>query len=180
MKEFFTTHSSQLLSSLIAIVSIIVVRFISRKTVRRIGNINNFFEGRTKLIAKYISVLLIFFGIIILVIIWGVNFTEIALLFTSFFAVLGVALVAQWSIISNILAGVILFFSFPFKIGDKIKIMDNEIMDDTLEDPGVFIIESITAFHVHLRKSNGSIMTYPNNLMLQKGISLIQTYEGES
>ncbi len=179
MKDFFTTYSNQLLSSLILVVTIIVIRFVSHKTVHRIGKINKFFNGRTLLITKYISVLLIFLGVIFLVIIWGVNFTEIALLFSSVFAVLGVALFAQWSIISNILAGVILFFSFPFKIGDKIKVMDKEIIDETLEDSNIFIIESITAFHVHLRKSNGSLMTYPNNLMLQKGISLIETYEGD-
>ncbi len=179
MEEFFRTNSSELLSTLIVVVTIILIRFISQKTVRRIGRINNFFKGRTLLISRYVSILLIFLGVIGLIIVWGVNFTEIALLFSSVFAVLGVTLVAQWSIISNITAGVILFFSFPFKIGDKIRIMDSDIMDVNLKDSGVFIIENITAFHVHLRKSNGSLMTYPNNLMLQKGISLIETYEGD-
>jgi len=180
MEEFFNSNSKDLLTTLIVVGTIIVLRFIAQKTIRRIGKINKFFEGRTILISKYFSILLIFLGIAILTVVWGVNFTQLTLLFSSVFAVLGVALFAQWSIISNITAGVILFFSFPFKIGDKIRIMDKEILDENQEDHGVFIIENITAFHVHLRKSNGSLMTYPNNLMLQKGIALVQTYEGNN
>jgi small-conductance mechanosensitive channel len=75
--------------------------------------------------------------------------------------------------LSNVTAGVILFFSFPFKIGDKIKIMDKE-----MELPNeAYLIEDIRAFHVHLRRSNGELITYPNNMMLQKAIAMAQTYE---
>jgi small-conductance mechanosensitive channel len=180
MEGFFYSNSKELLTTLIVVIVIGLLRFVAQKAIRRIGKINSFVEGRTLLISKYISILLTFLGIAVLTIVWGVNFTEVALLFSSLFAVLGVAFVAQWSIISNITAGVVLFFSVPFKIGDKIKIMDKEIMEESeqIEDSGVFTIENITAFHVHLRKPNGVLITYPNNLMLQKGIALVQTYEG--
>ena len=39
---------------------------------------------------------------------------------------MGVAMFAQWSILSNITSGIILFFSFPFKIGDLILIHDKD------------------------------------------------------
>jgi len=109
-----------------------------------------------------------------LVFIWGVNFREIGLLFSSLFAVIGVALFAQWSILSNITAGVILFFAFPFKIGDQIKILDKEAIESQNESHDLFIIEDIKAFHIRLRSSKGNLVTYPNNLMLQKAVTLIQ------
>ena len=65
-------------------------------------------------------------------------------------------------------AGVILFFSFPFKIGDRIRIWDKEFEGDS-----EFVIEDIRAYHVHLRKDSGELITYPNNLFLQKAVSLL-------
>ncbi len=74
---------------------------------------------------------------------------------------------ATWSILSNITAGIILFFSFPFKIGDRIRIMDGDLPDEA-------DILDIKAFHIYLRKDNGELVTYPNNLLLQKGVALIE------
>ncbi|MEM9679791.1 MAG: mechanosensitive ion channel domain-containing protein, partial [Bacteroidota bacterium] len=60
-----------------------------------------------------------------------------------------------------------MFFSFPYKVGDKIKINDNDF-------PLEAIIEDIRAFQLHLRQDNGHLVTYPNNLILQKSVTLIQ------
>lgn len=178
MREFFSIYQSELLWTVITLVTLVIFRFIGNKTVRRIEKVNNFVKARALLISKYTSILLTFLGVAALTFIWGVNLREIGVLFSSVFAVIGVALFAQWSIISNITAGVILFFSFPFKIGDRIKIMDKEIMDNEQEGPTPYTIEDIRAFHVHLRKDNGELLTYPNNMMLQKGVTLIHTFDG--
>jgi small-conductance mechanosensitive channel len=81
--------------------------------------------------------------------------------------VVGVAMVAQWSILSNITAGIILFFSFPFRIGDIIKIHDKDF-------PIIGEIEDIKAFHISLLTKDGEVIIYPNNLVFQKGISIVQ------
>tara|TARA_B100000929_G_C15377639_1_gene376647 strand:+ start:286 stop:504 length:219 start_codon:yes stop_codon:yes gene_type:complete len=60
-----------------------------------------------------------------------------------------------------------MFFSFPYKIGDTIKIHDKDM-------PIEAEIEDIKAFHLHLRTGDGELITYPNNLMLQKAVSLIE------
>ncbi len=59
----------------------------------------------------------------------------------------------------------ILLFSFPFKIGDSIRIHDK---DYPLEGE----IEDIRAFYTLLKTTSGEIISYPNNLLLQKGISI--------
>ncbi|MCC4854167.1 mechanosensitive ion channel domain-containing protein, partial [Vibrio lentus] len=81
----------------------------------------------------------------------------------SIFAVLGVALFAQWSILSNLTASVLIFFVFPYRIGDRVRVAEKD------EDISGVIID-ITMFHVILRHSSGNIITYPNNLILQKGV----------
>lgn len=105
-----------------------------------------------------------------LLIIWGVKLEDLGLVLSSFFAILGVALFATWSILSNISAGIILFFSFPFKIGDRIKIQDDDF-------PLEAIITDVRAFYVELKTDEGTLVTYPNNLFLQKGVLLLKKQE---
>ena len=102
-----------------------------------------------------------------IVIIWGVKKDQIFLFISSVFAVAGVASFAQWSILSNITAGIILFFSYPFKIGDRIKIHDKDF-------PIEGEIVDIKAFYVVLKSSDGELITYPNNLIMQKGVSVLR------
>ncbi len=64
-------------------------------------------------------------------------------------------------------SGVIMFFSFPYKVGDKIKIHDKDY-------PVEAIIEDIRAFQIILREDNGDLVTYPNNLILQKAVTLMK------
>jgi small-conductance mechanosensitive channel len=172
MEEYFVQYQKEVLGSIILVLLILIVRFIAIKTVRRIGRKSDIKEVRTRLIAKYISYGLSFLVIAGLIFVWGVKIREIGLIFSSVFAVIGVALFAQWSILSNVTAGIILFFSFPFKIGDRIRIQDKDI-----DYQGHFIIEDIKAYHVYLRKENGELMTYPNNMMLQKAVSLIENHD---
>ena len=180
MKAFFFVHQSELLWTLIAIFFILFTRFVAQKTIRRIGRINNFVEARTKLISKYVSILLSILGVGATIFIWGVNFSELGLLFSSVFTIMGVALFAQWSILSNVTSGVILFFTFPFKIGDQIRILDKEITDIENKTNNIYIIEDIKAFHLLLRGNNGELLTYPNNMMLQKAVALVRVSEKTS
>lgn len=173
MNDFFFAHQTELFWSLITSLIMLLIRFVTRKTIRRVGRISNFVEARTLLIAKYAFILLAIFEIGALIFIWGVNFKDLGLLFSSVFAVIGVALFGQWSILSNITSGVILFFTFPFKIGDQIRILDKEILDEDNDTNNVYFIEDIKAFHLLLRRKNGELLTYPNNMVLQKAVALV-------
>jgi small-conductance mechanosensitive channel len=104
--------------------------------------------------------------LIALVIIWGVNAKDIIIAVSSLATIVGVAMVAQWSILSNITSGIILFFSYPFKIGDTIYIHDKDF-------PVIAEIEDIGAFYISMINKEGELVIYPNNLLLQKGISII-------
>ena len=179
MKDFFVNHYNELLSSSVVLLIVVLLKIILTKTARKVGKLGDFNPVRTNLIVKYISISLTIITIAIFTLIWGVNYKDLGVLLSSIFAVIGVALFAQWSILSNITAGVIIFFSFPFKIGNTIRILDKELVDTENASKEVFVIEDIRAFHLHLRKSNGEILTYPNSMILQKGVTLISTYDGQ-
>ena len=82
---------------------------------------------------------------------------------SSVFAVIGVALFAQWSILSNVTSSLIIFFTFPAKVGDRIRVPDHE-------NPVEGVIKEITLFQVELRDKDNNPIFYPNNLLLQKPV----------
>lgn len=179
MTEFIANHQNQFLSSLVILIVVIIFKIAFSTAARKVGKLGDFNPVRTNLIVKYISIALTFSTIIAFTFIWGVDYKDLGVLLSSIFAVIGVALFAQWSILSNITAGVIIFFSYPFKIGNTVRILDKELSGGDTTDIEAFVIEDIRAFHLHLRKANGEILTYPNNLVLQKGVILIATYKDD-
>jgi len=176
MRNFIAEHQNQLISTLVLVFIVLVLKFVFSTATRKVGRMGEFDPVRTNLILKYISITLFTATVITLILIWGIDYKDLGVLLSSVFAVIGVALFAQWSILSNLTAGVILFFSFPFKIGNTIRILDNELLDKDNPNSERFVIEDIKAFHLHLRNNKGEILTYPNNLVLQKGVILICMY----
>lgn len=169
MKEVFFNYQTEIFTTLIAFGILTFTRFISIKAIRKVGRISDLNKIRTRLIIKYVGIGHGLLMISALLLIWGLNFREVGIILSSVFAVIGVALFASWSILSNITAGVILFFSLPYKIGDRIRILDKEF-----EGSNEFLIEDIRAYHVHLRNSNKELVTYPNNMFLQKAVTLLE------
>ncbi|MCB0456726.1 MAG: mechanosensitive ion channel family protein [Flavobacteriaceae bacterium] len=150
----------------------LILRWILIFIVKRFANKSEKVEHRTGLIVKYINFLIVFGILLSGVLIWGVDFSSVGVVLSSVFAVIGVALFAQWSILSNVTSGVIMFFTFPYKIGDYIIIHDKEFdYQGTIED--------IKAFHVLLKTKEDKLITYPNSLMLQKGVSVVKPEEIE-
>ena len=152
------------------VVSIIVFFILKRLTdslVARIGTKAEFPNARTHLVKKYIDVLLGALLFLVLVSIWGVKPDQIFLFISSILTLVGVGFFAQWSILSNVTAGVILFFSFPFKIGDRIRIMDKDF-------PIEAEIKDISSFYTLLKTDSGENISVPNNLLLQKAIEIIK------
>lgn len=167
MKSPLEIFSYELIATAIVLIIFLILNFIFKKIVFGIGKRSNINIARVKLISRYITVTLFLLALLLEAIIFGVDPSQIALVFSSVFAVVGIGLFAIWSILSNITSGVIMFFSFPYKVGDKIQIHDADF-------PIEAIIEDIGAFQLHLRLDNGNLVTYPNNLMLQKAVTLIE------
>ncbi|MGM8363431.1 mechanosensitive ion channel domain-containing protein [Flavobacterium sp. ARAG 55.4] len=166
---FFKDYTNEIIISGIVLIVLMILRVISTKVVHSYAKRSHKIEYRTNLVIKYLHLLINILSFIALIIIWGVQAKDLVLAVSGAATVVGVAMVAQWSILSNITSGVILFFSFPFKIGDSIRIHDKDF-------PIVGEIEDITAFHIVLNTEEGEQVIYPNNLLFQKGISIINNH----
>jgi len=167
MENFINTYQSELINTAILFIILLIFRLILKISIIKIGRKSNINEARIRLINRYTLLTLFLIAILIESFILGAKPSDIALVFSSVFAVIGIALFAIWSILSNITSGIIMFFSFPYKVGDKIQIHDKDF-------PIEAIIEDIRAFQIHLRLEDGNLVTYPNNLILQKAVTLIE------
>jgi MscS family membrane protein len=92
-----------------------IARSVILRMVKRHAR-NNEIEFSRELYIKKLSNYLLFILILILIAgVWEISFKGLSLGFASVFTVIGVALFAHWSILSNLTASIILFFSFPIR-----------------------------------------------------------------
>ena len=118
-------------------------------------------------VQKVFEVLFALAGFIAIAFIWSVDFKGFSVFASSIFAIVGVALFAQWSILSNVTASIIIFFNFPARVGDTIRIIDG---DNSVEGK----ITEISLFQTELNDQDGNLIIYPNNLLLQKPVIKIR------
>jgi len=167
VKDYFYNHGIQTVSVLVFLV---LLRWVLVLATRRAAKKFERVEHRTGLIVKHINYATLFLIFLSIVMIWGVDFKNFGSVILSIFAVIGIGFFAQWSILSNITSGIIMFFIFPYKIGDYIKIHDKEHQYEG-------IIDDIKTFHIILKTEKGETITYPNSLILQKGVSVLKPDE---
>jgi len=158
-------YITQIIATVVTLVLLYITRFVISKLVVRYGHILQVSELRTLQTKQVISTLLNIVFVFIIAIIWGVEPHNLLIGLSSIFAVIGVAMFAQWSILSNITAGIIMFFTAPFRIGDRIRIIDKDIPIDA-------VIENIHTFYTHIRTDDDELIVLPNSLFLQKIVSI--------
>lgn len=166
MLQFFDTHSAQFLFSAVTFVGWLILKLLTSFIVRRRFRINEFSDARRRMIIKSFGIILNLLLISALVTIWSVKQEDVLLFLSSIVTILGVAFFAQWSHLSNITSGVILFLSTSTKIGDYIRIMDKDFdLEGEIFDIGLVFFK--------LRNANGEIITLPNNVILQKAVKTV-------
>ena len=153
----------QIIEIAVVILLYFILRVLLYKSIGKAIIRNSSKNIRAKSIRKVISVVLFVICIPIILIILGVEQEELAVFIGSVLTVIGIALFAQWSILSNITSGLIIFFNHSVKLGDTISILDKDY-----EVTGK--VSDIGLFFVNLETNNGEIVTIPSNVLMQKMI----------
>lgn len=161
--DIFHANSEKFIISIIFFLVFIASTYSIYSFVESFGKRNKILEKRIRYVIKLIHIISILCFIIFLSVIWGLNYKGLLIFASSIFTVLGIALFATWSILSNIVSSIIIFFSCPYKIGDWIKIVDGE---NTLEGK----ISDINFYNLILEDENHNLITYPNNVIIQKAV----------
>ena len=157
----------QIVLVVVALLIMILLMTITKRVTRKISVVKNLEPNRRKVVLNaFYFVYYLFFGAA-LTIILGIKFEDVTIFFSSVIALLGVAFFAQWSLLSNLTASIIIFFYHPIKIGDRVKIMDGEFKSEG-------VIKNITGFYTMMELDNGRDVSIPNSLILQKGIEIVK------
>ena len=157
---------NEVLYTVILLVVLYTLNSLLKRAIRRFGR-NSAINMNSRKIIFYLSNLLFYilaFGGISLI--WGVNLEDFSLFITSVLAFVGIGFVAQWSILSNLTASVILFFSHPLRLGNRVRVLDKDF-DWTGK------VVDITAFYLFMQTDDGRMITIPTNLVIQKGIEIL-------
>tara|TARA_R110001592_G_scaffold24627_2_gene94658 strand:- start:1593 stop:2096 length:504 start_codon:yes stop_codon:yes gene_type:complete len=153
----------KIIESLIVFILAFILRLLITKSLGKIQLKFGFQKARILLTNKVISILIYITLIVITAFIWGVDEKQLLIYISSFLTILGIAFFAQWSILSNITAGIILFVNYPVKIGDRITILEKDYnVGGEIKDIG--------AFFITLKTAKNEFITVPNSIILQKNI----------
>lgn len=134
-----------------------------RRITRRIGEQHDLSHGRVFRMSVIINVICLVLGLVLLALVWGLSGSGVMVFTTSLAALLGVALFASWSMLSNTTASVILFFTAPYKVGDRIRVLDG---DNTITG----LVRHMGLVFLSLEDPEGHLYTLPNNLLMQKTV----------
>jgi small-conductance mechanosensitive channel len=166
MFEYFKGCEHQIFLTSIIVACWLVSKFLVKRAIKKLSIKFGVAIERRRITVKITNIIFLLLAIIFIVTIWGVDKKELFLFFTSIITVLGIGFFAQWSILSNITSGIIIFFSHPIKLGDHIRIVDKDFFIE-----GKLI--NITFFFIHLENDEKEKITIPNSLALQKTIILV-------
>ncbi|MGR5206796.1 MULTISPECIES: mechanosensitive ion channel family protein [Vibrio] len=163
--QYFTAGSVgyKVLMAIIILIAYQVLKKIANRAILNLAKSKGVNKARLSFIQRCFNVTFLFLFASLFAIVAGIGYGDVSLFLSSIFAVLGVAFIAQWSILSNITASFLIFFVFPYRVGDRIKVVDKD--EDICGE-----IQEISMFHVLIKHDNGNLITYPNNLMLQKAV----------
>ncbi len=154
---------TKLLTAAALIVVTLMINHALGKTIKHLGNKKKVSTDRMFYIQKTLQFFIFITAILLMTVVFGLNYAQFGLVISSIFAVVGIALFAQWSILSNITASIIIFFFFPYRVGDHVAIREDT---ETLEGE----ILEITLFHLLILREEGDILSYPNSLVFQRAI----------
>jgi len=153
----------KLVALLLVVTGIAVATKLASGFIERMGRRKALSRVRVLYVRRVTELALLLLGLIVSILVLGWEYPQIYVFLSSIFAILGVALFAQWSILSNLTASLMIFFGFPYRVGDRVRVVEK---DDDISG----IIEEIAAFHVLIRRENGDLITYPNSMILQKPV----------
>lgn len=156
-------YKIKIIETIVIILGFIITKLITKRIISKVGTRFKYQSGRIKITDKIVNVLLLVILSVILMLIWGVDQSELLLFLSSVLTILGVAFFAQWSIISNITSALIIFFNHPIKLGDALTIIDKDYhIEGTLSDIGIFFIT--------IKTKDKKKITIPSNIFMQKMI----------
>ena len=158
-------YEIQIIETVVVIVGLFIIQFLIKKSINKALKKFHFSMPRRRITVKLINLFLMIGAVVAITGIWGIEKQKLLLFISSVLTILGIAFFAQWSMLANITAGLILYFNHPLKLGDHIRVLEKDfIIEGKIDD--------ISFFFLHIKTDEGDQITIPNSIVLQKNISI--------
>lgn len=164
---YLDNHFTEVTGTSVALAVYLVIRILIRKYVSKRALLQSFNDLRSLQIRRIMSRVSTLLFLLVVAVIWNLTLQGISVYMASIVTVVGVGLFANWSMVSNVTASIILYFYFPFKLGSKVEIMDG---DKSVTG----VVVDISLFSIKLKADNGVEVYYPNNLAIQRSIKHLE------
>lgn len=151
------------LPALMAIVIGVIVERILASLVSRFGKRRALDPSHIHVIKRIIRWLIIIVLVIVVAGIFGISAQSIWISLGAFIAMMVVGFFAAWSILSDLLAFLITMIVRPFRIGDRVVVMPQNIAGE--------IIDMNLLYH-KLKTEEGDGILVPNLTFITKSISV--------
>jgi small-conductance mechanosensitive channel len=163
---FFTEHfgTIQWLLTILTLVLVLILRSIIRKRLNSLLVRHAYEPHRAVLTRRILNFGVYIAAVVALLTIWGASAKNIWIYFSSIVGVIAIGFFATWSILSNIVAGLLIYTSNPFKIGSTIKLFDPEIRAE---------IKDINLIYTQLEDDEG-ITQVPNSIFFQQAFKVLK------
>ena len=119
-------------------------------------------------VKRLLSVTAMFLTMVLLLLVWNIDMKNAWASLAGVVSLFALAFFAVWSLIGNILAGVIIFFTSPFKIDDTIEVLPDGVKGSVL---------AVNTFYTVLVDEDNNYINIPNSLLFQKYIRVIKKSE---
>jgi small-conductance mechanosensitive channel len=162
-------YNIKMIETAVVVVVYLIIKALSDRVIDATSDRKMLQRSRGILIKQAVNIVLLSLAGIFIFIVWGVQQKDVTLFIGSVLTVIGVALFAQWSLLSNLTASLIIFFNHPAKIGDKIIIMESKDyqLEGTITNIGLFFVRLVTA--------EDEEISLPNNVFIMKSIRKANT-----
>lgn len=160
-------YKMQIIESVVSIIILMIMSKAFQMIIDRFGKKYSYHKSRIKIVKKITTFVLYVVLINILILVWGIAPSKLAAYIASLFTVMGIAFLAQWSIISNITSTLIIFFNHQVNIGDTIVVLDKDFqVEGKISDIGIFFII--------IKVNNDEYVSIPSNVFMQKMVKKIK------
>ncbi|WP_199886122.1 mechanosensitive ion channel domain-containing protein [Pseudoalteromonas sp. T1lg23B] len=137
----------------------------SQRVLERVtqGKIDAHRQLRAELLLKIITAIVL---ICLLLVFWGIELRGLLVLGSSLFAMLGVALFAGWSLLSNLTSFLLMFIQNYCRVGHWVRIVEGaNYIEGCIIEMGLM--------NVVLKNVDGHRVIYPNNLFVTRPVLVL-------
>jgi len=160
-------YKIQIIKSVVSILILVIASRVFERIINNVGEKFSYDKSRKKIVKKVITTIIFCLWIGILLLIWGIAPSQLAGYIASLFTVVGVAFLAQWSIVSNITSTLIIFFNHQVNIGDTIEVLSKDYpIRGTISDIGIFFII--------IKVNRNEYVSMPSNVFMQSMVKKIK------